>query len=137
MKQSGRSVLGTAMIFLLVITTCTYILLIISNNRPLFAQIRVLVHGRTSTRELIVDQNVKSGNITTNRTRILQKNSLPTTRVLNLTALNLHIDGTPTVALENDNADISSQFGKGVRMALVEPTFTAAAYDNSFYVFTS
>jgi hypothetical protein len=135
MKQSGRSVLGAAMIFLLVITTCTYILLIISNNRPSFAQIRVLVHGRTSTRELIVDQNVKSGNISTNRTRILQKNSLPSSRVLNLTALNLHINGTPNVAPENDNADISSQFGKGVRMALVEPTFTAAAYDNSFYVF--
>lgn len=135
MKQSGRSVLGAAMIFLLVITTCTYILLIISNNRPLFAQIRVLVHGRTSTRDLIVDQNVKSGNISTNRTRILQKNSLPTSRVLNLTALNLRINGTSNVSPENDNADISSQFGKGVRMALVEPTFTAAAYNNSFYVF--
>jgi len=123
------------MIFLLVITTCTYILLIVSNNRPLFAQIRVLVHGRNSTRVLIVDQNVKSGNISTNRTRIIQKNSLPTSRVLNLTASNLHIDGTSNVAPENDNADISSQFGKGVRMALVEPTFTAAAYNNSFYVF--
>jgi hypothetical protein len=134
MKQSDRSVLGAAMIFLLVITTCTYILLSVSNNRPLFAQIRVLVHGRTSTRELIVDQNVKSGNIS-NRTRILQKNSLPTFRVLNMTASNLHINGTPNVAPENDNADISSQFGKGVRMASVEPTFTAAAYNNSFYVF--
>ncbi len=123
------------MIFLLVITTCTYILLIVSNNRPLFAQMRVLVHGRTSTRELIVDQNAKSGNISTNRTRIIQKNSLPTTRVLNLIASNLHMDGTSSVAPENDNADISSQFGKGVRMALVEPTFTAAAYNNSFYVF--
>jgi hypothetical protein len=133
MKQSDRSVLGAAMILLLVITTCTYILLIVSNNRPLFAQIRV-VHGRTSTRELIVDQNVKSGN-STNRTRIIQKNSLPTSRVFNMTASNLHINGTPSVAPENDNADISSQFGKGVRMALLEPTFTAAAYNNSFYVF--
>jgi hypothetical protein len=109
--------------------------LIVSNNRPLFAQIRVLVHGRNSTRVLIVDQNVKSGNISTNRTRIIQKNSLPTSRVLNVTASNLHIDGTSNVAPENDNAEISSQFGKGVRMALVEPTFTAAAYNNSFYVF--
>ena len=134
MKQSDRSVLGAAMIFLLVIT-CTYILLIVSNNRPLSAQIRVLVLGRTSTRELIVDQNVKSGNISINRTRILQKNSLPTSRVLNMTASDLHINGIPNVAPENDNADISSQFGKGVRMALVEPTFTAAAYNNSFYVF--
>ena len=133
MKQSDRSVLGAAMIFLLVLTTCTYILLIVSNNRPLFAQIRVLVHGRTSTRELIVDQNLKSGDIST-RARI-QRNSLPISRVLNMTASNLHIDDTPSVASENNNADISNQFKKGMRMALVEPTFTAAAYNNSFYVF--
>jgi hypothetical protein len=135
MKQSDRSVSGAIMILLLVITTYTYILLIPSNNRPLFAQIRVLVHGRTSTRELIVDQNLKSGNISTNRTRGIQKNSLPTSIALNMTALNLPINGTQRVAPENDNANISSQFEKGVRIALVEPTFTAAAYDNSFYVF--
>src|SRR5215831_11886035 len=133
MKQSDRSVLGAAMIFLLVLTTCTYILLIVSNSRPLFAQIRVLVHGRTSTRELIVDQNLKTGDIST-RARI-QRNSLPISRVLNMTASNLHIDDTPSVASENNNADISNQFKKGMRMALVEPTFTAAAYHNSFYVF--
>ncbi|MGC2574539.1 MAG: N,N-dimethylformamidase beta subunit family domain-containing protein [Candidatus Nitrosopolaris sp.] len=133
MKQSDRSVLGAAMIFLLVLTTCTYILLIVSNSRPLFAQIRVLVHGRTSTRELIVDQNLKTGDIST-RARI-QRNSLPISRVLNMTASNLHIDDTPSVASENNNADISNQFKKGMRMALVEPTFTAAAYNNSFYVF--
>ena len=122
------------MIFLLVIATCTYILLIISNNRPLFAQVRVLVHGRTSTRELIVDHNVKGANISTNRTRVIQKSFL-TSRALNITASNLHSTGTRSVVPENDNADISSQFGKGVRIALVEPTFTAAAYNNSFYVF--
>ena len=43
--------------------------------------------------------------------------------------------GTGNVVPENDNADISSQFGRGVRIALVEPTFTAAAYNDSFYVF--
>jgi hypothetical protein len=135
MKQSDRSVLGAILIFLLVITTYTSILLIISYNRPLFAQIRVLVHGRTSTRELAVDQNAKNENISTSRTRVIQKNSLPTSRALNMTALNLPISGTTRITPENDNADISSQFGKGVRIALVEPTFTAAAYNNSFYVF--
>ena len=44
-------------------------------------------------------------------------------------------NNTKQVRLENDNANVSSQFGKGVRIALVEPTFTAAAYNNSFYVF--
>ena len=136
MKHSDRSVSGAIIIFLLVITTYTYILLIVSNNRPLFAQIRVLVHGRTSTRELIAVQNVESRNISTNRTRGIQKNSLPTTIPQNMTALNLPINRSTQlrVAPENDNAN-SSQFEKGVRIALVEPTFTAAAYNNSFYVF--
>jgi hypothetical protein len=134
MKQSERSVLGVIMIFLLV-TTNTYILLTISDNRPLFAQIRLLAHARTSARELIVDKNVKTGNISTNRTRGIQKNSLPTSIVLNMTALNLPINGTQRVASLNDNANITSKFEKGLRIALVEPTFTAAAYNNSFYFF--
>jgi hypothetical protein len=92
MKHSDRSVSGAIIIFLLVITTYTYILLIVSNNRPLFAQIRVLVHGRTSTRELIAVQNVESRNIGSNRTRGIQKNSLPTTIPQNMTALNLLIN---------------------------------------------
>jgi hypothetical protein len=123
MKQSDRSVLGALMVFLLVITT--YALLTISDNRPLFAQIRVLAHVRTSTRQLIIDQNVKRG---------IQMNSSLTSLGFNLSALN-PINDSQGVAQENDNADISSQFGKGVRIALVEPTFTAAAYNNSFYVF--
>ena len=106
MKQSDRLVLGAILIFLLVMTTYTSNLLIISNNRPLFAQIRVLVHGRTSTRQLIVDQNIKSENISTNRTGIIQKNSLPTSRALNVTALNLPINGTTKINPENGNADV-------------------------------
>ena len=58
-----------------------------------------------------VDQNVKSGNINTNRTRIIQKNSLPTSRALNVTALNLPINGTTKINPENGNADVSSPFG--------------------------
>jgi hypothetical protein len=134
MQQSKRSVLGLIVVLLLV-TTNMYILLTISDNRSLFAQIRLLAHARTSTRELIVDKNVKSGNISTDRTRGIKKNSLPSSIVLNMTALNLAINGTQRVASQNDNADISSQSKKGLRIALVEPTFTAAAYNNSFYVF--
>jgi hypothetical protein len=130
MKQPDRSVLGAIMIFLLILTN-TYIL---SDNRPLFAQIRLLAHVTASTRELIVDENVKSGNISTNRTRGDQKDSLLASITLNMTALN-PINGTQRVASQNDNADISDQIEKGLRIALVEPTFTAAAYNNSFYVF--
>jgi hypothetical protein len=49
MEPSERAVSGAIIVFLLVITTYTYILLLVSNNRPLFAEIRVLVHGRSST----------------------------------------------------------------------------------------
>ena len=136
MKHSDRTVSGAIIIFLLVITTYTYILLIVSNNRPLFAQIHVLVHGRTRTRELIAVQNVQSGNISNNTTRGIQKNSLPTTIAKNMTALNPPINGSTQLRVAPENsANISSQFEKGVRIALVEPTFTAAAYNNSFYVF--
>jgi hypothetical protein len=40
--------------------------------------------------------------------------------------ITLPINGTQRVAPQNDT-DISSQFEKGLRIALVEPTFTAAA----------
>ena len=126
MKHSDRSVSGAIIIFLLVITTYTYILLIVSNNRPLFAQIRVLVHGRANTRELIAVQNVQSGNISTNKTRGIQKNSLPTIIAKNMTALYPPINGSTQLRVAPENsANISSQFEKGVRIALVEPTFTA------------
>jgi hypothetical protein len=34
-----------------------------------------------------------------------------------------------------NNNSYTGQFGKGVKIAVVMPTFTAAAYDNAFYVF--
>ena len=141
--------------FLLIITTYTYILLLLSNNKPLFAEVRVLVHGRSSTlKDMIASQNTESNS---NRTRVLQKNSLPSDVLQNITALNIIFPALKsgddnngahryysipindrsqlTTTTENNNANITSERGIGVRIALVEPTFTAAAYNNSFYVF--
>ena len=117
--------------FLLIITTYTYVLLLLSNNKPLFAEVRVLVHGRSSTlKDVIASQNTESNS---NKTRVLQKNSLPSDVLQNITALNIIF---PALKSGNDNnANIASKPGIGVRIALVEPTFTAAAYNNSFYVF--
>lgn len=111
--------------FLLIITTYTYILLLSSNNKPLFAEVRVFVHGRSSTlKDMTASQNTESNS---SRTRVLQKNSLPSDVLQNITALNIPI---------NDRSQLTtSERGIGVRIALVEPTFTAAAYNNSFYVF--
>jgi len=46
-------------------------------------------------------------------------------------------NNTQSMMTPENNVNTSSQIGKGVRIALVEPTFTAAAYNNSFYVFYS
>jgi hypothetical protein len=127
----------------------------LSNNKPLFAEVRVFVHGRSSTlKDMIASQNTESNS---NRTRVLQKNSLPSDVLQNITALNIIFpalksgddnNGTHryysipindrsqlTTTAENNNANITSERGIGVQIALVEPTFTAAAYNNSFYVF--
>lgn len=135
MKYSDKTISGAIIIILLIITTFTCVVLIASNNRPLFAQIRVLVHGKTSTRGLIANQNIKGGNISTNRTRGMQKNSLPTTIGQNMSAFNPNGTLLRFRTSENNIAYISSESEKDLRIALVEPTFTAAAYDNSFYVF--
>jgi len=73
---------------------------------------------------MTASQNTESNS---SRTRVLQKNSLPSDVLQNITALNIPI---------NDRSQLTtSERGIGVRIALVEPTFTAAAYNNSFYVF--
>ena len=103
---------------------------------------------------MIASQNTESNS---NRTRVLQKNSLPSDVLQNITALNIIFpalksgddnNGTHryysipindrsqlTTTTENNNANITSERGIGVPIALVEPTFTTAAYNNSFYVF--
>jgi hypothetical protein len=130
MKDSDKTVSRMIIIILLAITTFTYVLLVASNNRPLFAQIRVLGHDKTSTRDLITNQNITTGYI---RTTGIQKSSLPTTLgQKEKSALNPQNMSTKT---QNNIVNISSQFENGPRIALVEPTFTAAAYNNSFYVF--
>src|SRR5215472_2202027 len=130
MKDSDKTVSRVTIIILLAITTFTYVLLVASNDRPLFAQIRVLGHEKTSTRDLSTKQNITRGYI---RTPGIQKSSLPTTlEQKEKSALNSQNMSAKT---QNNIDNISSQFEKGPRIALIESTFTAAAYNNSFYVF--
>jgi hypothetical protein len=130
MKDSDKTVSRVTIIILLAITTFTYVLLVASNDRPLFAQIRVLGHDKTSTRDLSTNQNITRGYI---RTPGIQKSSLPTTlEQKEKSALNSQNMSAKT---QNNIDNISSQFEKGPRIALIESTFTAAAYNNSFYVF--
>jgi N,N-dimethylformamidase beta subunit-like, C-terminal len=163
MEPSEKAASGGIIVFLLVITTYTYILLLVSNNRPLFAEIRVLVHGRSST--LTASQDTSNGNNnSSNRTRGVQRNSLFSAILENISGSKIrspelqsnnnnnnnhnnnngthHYYTIPnnsssqlTTTIGDNDANTSSRLGKGVRIALVEPTFTAAAYNNSFYVF--
>ena len=140
---------------LLTITSYTYILLLFSNNRTSFADISVLVHGRNK----ILKESTSFQNIQSNRTRGDQKNFLPSIIIRNMTGFN--ILASPELRLKNNSirfnnsvSTISSQLteaaaaeakqknssspkevGEIVRVAVVEPTFTAAAYNKSFYIF--
>jgi hypothetical protein len=160
MRHSERSTLGVVVLLLLVLTTYTYILVIVSSNAPLFAQVSTITHGRISPRDITVVQNVESGS-SNNRTRGVPKNFSHANIEQNITGLNsvtpvLNSDNNNNynsvgthgnyiipirsstlsgITAEGNNGNISSQFGREVRIALVEPTFTAAAYNNSFYVF--
>lgn len=145
MKHSDKSISAAIIMFLLIITTYTYILLLFSNNRPLFAEIRVLGHGRSSTlKELNVSQNTNNSSNTNRKKDLLSSIIIENiTRFQELNGAYRHY-GIPsnnssqlTTTAENNHANFSSQLEKGVRIALVEPTFTAAAYNNSFYAFYS
>jgi N,N-dimethylformamidase beta subunit-like protein len=112
-KRSKKIASAGIIMFLLIITTYTSILLLLSNNKPLYAEVRTLVHGRsiaTPALKLFFPKNYSF------------KQPKPSNTSSNQSA-NL-----------NNNISIS-ELGEGVRIALVEPTFTAAAYNNSFYAF--
>jgi len=161
MNHSERVVSASVIMALLLVTS--YILLLLPNNRPLFAQTRVLNHGRSSLiREQASIQNVGYNNTINayNRSRIQQKNSFPHIFLKNMTtglnvtsqpqamskpnydygynySRSIKLNGTQPTTTPESNVNLSKQIGNGVRIALVEPTFTAAAYNNAFYVFYS
>jgi type IV secretory pathway VirB3-like protein len=148
MKQS-EGLVSIVVIITLVLVIATHILSLLSNNMPLFAERRIMVHERSRMLNLITDfQNTES-----NKTRGVQRNSLSSIIIKNMSGIS--ITSPPTLKSNNNNTYYyktpinSSQLtippknnpsniievGNGVRIALVEPTFTAAAYNNSFYVF--
>jgi hypothetical protein len=137
MKRSERLASAGIIMFLLIITTYTSILLLLPNNRPLYAEVRTLVHGRSGTlKELNAFQNAESNN----RIKAVQKNSLPSIIMNNTSGLSvispvLKESTSSSQSATPNNITSISQLGEGVRIALVEPTFTAAAYNNSFYAF--
>ena len=146
MVHSERLISLLIIIFVLVITA--HILLLLSNNKPLFAERRVLVHERSRTLNMITAfQNTES-----NKTRGAQRNSLSSITIKNMIGNNsvspptlksnnnsTHNYRTPVnsgqLATLQKNNPIIGEVRNEVQIALVEPTFTAAAYNNSFYAF--
>src|SRR5215831_4005038 len=100
MKHSERSAIGVIVLLLMVMAVYTYILLIVSSNRPLFAQLRVVVHGRISPRGLSVIQKEEIGSNNNNRTRGAPKYSLPANIEQGITGLNIII---PILNSNNNN----------------------------------
>jgi len=147
MVHSERLISLLIIIFVLVITA--HILLLLSNNKPLFAERRVLVHERSRTLNLITAfQNTES-----NKTIGVQRNSfLSSITIKNMIGNNsvspptlksnnnsTHNYRTPRnsgqLATLQESNHIIGEVRNEVQIALVEPTFTAAAYNNSFYAF--
>lgn len=146
MKHSERLV--SLLIIILVLVITAHNLLLLSNNKPLFAERRILVHERNRTLNMITAfQNTES-----NKTRGVQRNSLssiitknmignstmshPTLKTNNNSThyYRTHINIGQLTTLPESNL-IISEVRNEVQIALVEPTFTAAAYNNSFYAF--
>ena len=147
MVHSERLISLLIIIFVLVITA--HILLLLSNNKPLFAERRVLVHERSRTLNLITAfQNTES-----NKTIGVQRNSFlssitiknmignnsvspPTLKSNNNSTHNYRtpINSGQLATLQESN-HIIGEVRNEVQIALVEPTFTTAAYNNSFYAF--
>lgn len=124
---------------LLIVTTYTDILLLLSSNKPLFAEVRMLVHARSNTiKGLNVFQNIQGYTNTSNRARTELKNYSASFHRGDMTALNAMIPGLESFSHANNNntsTGDSTALKEGTRIALIEPTFTAAAYNNSFYAF--
>ena len=140
MKESKKIVSALIVMALLVMTS--YTLLLLPNNRPLSAQIRVSNHGRSSIiREQTSIQNFAYNNSNSNynnynRSRIQQqRNSFPHVFLKNMTTATAATPKTTRTITPENYVNVSKEIGNRVRIALVEPTFTAAAYNNSFYVF--
>jgi hypothetical protein len=132
MKHFQRLLSTVIIILLLILTTYTSILLFLSNNKSLFADVRVLVHGRNNTiKGLSSFQNMQGYANTLTRARTEQKNYSSSFLWGNMSALSAMIPGLESYSYANNNAVLED----GIRIAIIEPTFTAAAYNNSFYLF--
>ena len=122
---------------LLVVATYTYITLLLPNNKPTFADVRVLVNGRSNIiTGLNAFQNMQgyTNAKTGNEVRKEQKNH---SEFFLMSALNTMIPGLGSYPHSNNSNSSSDSISlrRVIRIALIEPTFTAAAYNNSFYLF--
>ena len=96
MKQS-EGLVSIVVIIMLVLVIATHILSLLSNNMPLFAERRIMVHERSRMLNLITDfQNTES-----NKTRGVQRNSLSSIIIKNMSGIS--ITSPPTLKSNNNN----------------------------------
>jgi N,N-dimethylformamidase beta subunit-like, C-terminal len=148
MAHSERLVSLLIIIILVLVIITSHILLLLSNNKPLLAERRVSVHERSRTLNVIT----AFWNTESNKPRGVQRNSLSSIIIKNKIG---NSTMSPPTLKSNNNSNHNyrtpinigqlatppksnptiSEVRNEVQIALVEPTFTAAAYNNSFYAF--
>ena len=111
---------------ILVLTlSIVYGLLIIPNTyKAALAQQQEEQNNEQSALSIVGNMRENGGNLTATNRPPLNANSTYYTFIKNRSEV-----------LTPENNSHTNEFGKGTRIALVNPTFTSAAYDNSFYVF--
>jgi hypothetical protein len=100
------------------------IIVILTIDKPILAQQQEQQNNKQSALSIVGNMRGNDGNLTaTNRPPLTAKSTYYTF------TKNRNEVSTP------ENNSHTDEFGKGTRIALVNPIFTSAAYNNSFYVF--
>jgi N,N-dimethylformamidase beta subunit-like protein len=154
MKMSKYTIPIMIMVILIITIVSPIPQLLLNKNRLLFAEpatlhqfdntrlARPTIISRTSANNNNSATPLKSLSLSTNTPssflivqRVRGNNSTKSSLVINLNHRYYAYTKSETPQSSHENNTISHMLNKNIDVALVAPTFTAAAYDNSFYTF--
>lgn len=115
-----QSIFLFAIIFFSVVSEL--IIVILTIDKPALAQQQEHQNNKQSALSIVGSMRENDGNLTATNRPPLTANSTYYTFTKNRSEVS-----TP------ENNSHTDEFGKGTRIALVNPIFTSAAYNNSFY----
>jgi hypothetical protein len=111
-------------IVVLILSIVSGLLIIPKTYDPALAQQQEERNNEQSALSIVGSMRENGGNLTATNRPPLNANSTYYTFSKNRTEVS-----------SPENNSHTNEFGKGTRVALINPTFTSAAYNNSFYVF--